>query len=258
MIDYFAFFTNTDGNPFPTTAAVNASGPSSTDGTEFVKGMIDDEWGARQALMDRAGLTPTGVTESASVSQFMEALEKAFVLGPGIPKEWHLNSDPATLGYRALPMNGQGILRANFPELDAAVYVGDGNNPTASVYYRADDAAGTVRNIVGIYLIIEESRGYFVRGLDTAASIDPDGASRDLGHKQDDAFQGHWHSQHTSANSVDSGALSGVRKAADHTDGASTFENSIRSPITDGVSGTPRTATESRAINRATNFVLTY
>lgn len=264
MINYFGTFTNTNGVVFPGTEAINSSGPSTTDGTEFVKAMIDDHWGARQALMDRAGLTPTGVSESVSVSQFLEAIEKAFVVGPGIPKEWHLNSDPASLGYRALPMNGQGVLRANYPLLDAAVYVGDGNNATASVYYHADDAAGTIRNIAGIYLIIEESRGYFVRGLDTAASIDPDGASRDLGSKQIDAFQSHLHNIQAAGGtsnlmnaSEGSGPVTSGRNAA--FGGISSQELvETTSPIIDGASGTPRTSTETRGINRATNFVLTY
>ena len=213
--------------------------------------------------MDRAGLTPTGVSESASVSQFMEALEKAFVLAPGLLKEWHLNTDPATLGYRALPANGQGILRVNYPLLDAAVYVGDPANGTASIYYHADDAVGTIRNVAGVYLILEETRGYFVRGLDTAASIDPDGASRDLGSKQLDAFQGHVFGIQAvggtgGANDPDAtgSSASGRGTAWGGTATDPTLETTA--PQSDGVNGPPRIATESRGINRATNFVLTY
>jgi len=188
LIDYFATFAYTNGLAFPNTLAINASGPGATDGTEFIKAFIDDLWGARQAVMDAAGLSPSGVTEGPGASQFLEALR---LLGPGpaVVTEWHGAADPSVTGHRALPLNGQGILRANYVELDTLVYVGDGLNPTATAYYHADDAAGTIRNIAGVYLILPESRGYAPRGLDTAATVDPQGASRDLGSLQADAMQ---------------------------------------------------------------------
>lgn len=76
MKDYKTVFTNTDNVVFPDTAAVNASGGGATDGTEFVKLFIDDLWGAAQAIMDFAGYTPSGVDESATVSQRLQALLK--------------------------------------------------------------------------------------------------------------------------------------------------------------------------------------
>jgi hypothetical protein len=78
MKDYKTTFVNTDGANFPNTAAINASGPTATDGTEYVKDYIDDHWGARQALMLRANLTPNGVQESSAASQFMDALDLLF------------------------------------------------------------------------------------------------------------------------------------------------------------------------------------
>ena len=74
MIDY-STIANTVGT-FPDVVAQNASGPGSTDGTPYLKSVIDDLWGARQALLDAAGMTPTGVTESATVSQQKEAIQK--------------------------------------------------------------------------------------------------------------------------------------------------------------------------------------
>ncbi len=127
MINYFSVFINTNGLAFPNTLAVNASGPSATDGTEFVKAMIDDIWGARQAVMDAAGLVPDGVTEAPGTSQFLEALW-LIGPGPGIGTEWLKALDPGVTGDRALFRNGQGVLIASYPLLDAACYVGDGNN----------------------------------------------------------------------------------------------------------------------------------
>ncbi len=76
MKDYKTVFTNTDGVNFPLTAGVNASGGGATDGTEFVKLFVDDLWGAAQAIMDFAGFTPSGVDESATVSQRLQAILK--------------------------------------------------------------------------------------------------------------------------------------------------------------------------------------
>jgi hypothetical protein len=190
MINYLSSLINTNGLAFPNTLAVNASGPSATDGTEFVKLMIDDYWGRFQAILDYAGLSPDGVTEAPGTSQHIEALQLGFMgMAPGTGVIWWQNDDPSVLGARVLLLNGQGVLRANYAELDANVYVGDGNNATASAFYRADDAGGVTRNIAGIYLILPDLRGYVLRGLDVAASVDPDGASRDLGSVQDFAIE---------------------------------------------------------------------
>lgn len=261
MIDYKASFTNTDGVNFPATAAINASGAGATDGTEFVKIMIDDEWGARQALMDYAGLTPDTVTEAAGASQALDAL-LLIAGGPGEVVQYMKNSDPSVSGDRVLLLNGQGILRASFPELDAAVYVGDGDNATASAFYRADNSDGSSRNIAGIYLILPETRGYAPRGLDVAASVDPDGASRDLGSLQIDAFQGfRMKLRDTSniANTVGSiGGGASYRLNRDGADGLTTTFWTTDGFDTDGVNGTPRTDSESRMTNFATTFGIRY
>ncbi|MEE9499610.1 MAG: hypothetical protein V3V24_09755 [Nitrospinaceae bacterium] len=83
MRDFFTAYTNTNAVAFPDTEGVNSSGPSETDGTEFVKISIDDGygWGWIQALFDKAGLTPNGSAESVSNSQVVDAHEILF----GIP-----------------------------------------------------------------------------------------------------------------------------------------------------------------------------
>ena len=272
MIDYVASFTNTDLVAFPGTAAVNASGPSATDGTEFVKLMIDDEWGARQAVMNHAGLTPDGVTEADGASQFVEALQLGFGGSPGFVQEWNLASDPATTGHRCLFLQGQGILRASYAALDAAVYVGDANNAAVAAgngfYYRADDAAGTTPNIAGIYLILPDRRGVVGRGLDVAASIDPDGASRFLGDLQADAGQGHRHLMIRNEVSVtdinlqtDHIAKIGDIATKEYNLAKSVTEPNVAStgvPFTDGTNGTPRISSETVMYNASTHFVIWY
>lgn len=272
MLDYASAFTNYSG-AFPDILAVNASGPSATDGTEFVANMINDSmWGVWQMILNRAGLSPNGVLESDSASQIKEALQKAFGGAPGTVQQWHLASDPGTTGHRCLLLNGQGILRANYPDLDAAVYVGDGNNAAVAAaggaYFRADNSDGSSPNTTGVYLILPETRGYAPRGLDTAASVDPDGASRYLGDTQLDAFQGHVH-YNGIANDVNSNTFyvygnttnempgNATKDVVDGT-GSATYQGETSDPKTDGTNGTPRTDSESRMVNFSTKWVIWY
>jgi hypothetical protein len=191
MIDY-STIPNITGT-FPNVASTNVTAPGAQDGTPFYKPLVDDLWGARQALMNHAGLTPDAVTEADGASQQLTAIQ--MVAGnPGEVVLWQGNaSDPSTLGVRLLPLNGQGVLVASYADLVTYCYVGDGNNPTAAAYYKATDAGGTSRSTSGSYFILPDLRGQFVRGLDTSGTIDPDGASRDIGDIQDDATEKHNH-----------------------------------------------------------------
>lgn len=270
-IDVLVAFAFQDGVAFPDSGAADVSAPGAQDGTEFFVTMINNYmFGPQQMLLDHAGLTPTGVIESATTSQVKEALQKGFGAPPGVPTEWHLASDPGVTGHRALLLNGQGILRANYPDLDAAVYVGDGNNAAVAAaggaYFRADNSDGTSPNIAGVYLILPERRGYVPRGLDTAASVDPDGASRVLGDVQLDAFQGHIFNNgigYTSAVFwIYGGTASEVPgSATDRITGDSTNptqQGLTSAPKTDGVNGTPRISSESRMVNSSTKWVVWY
>jgi hypothetical protein len=73
MKDY-STIPNTSG-AFPNVVGVNASGPGETDGTAYIKQLVDDGFGARQAVMDRAGLTPNAADEAVGNSQFLDALK---------------------------------------------------------------------------------------------------------------------------------------------------------------------------------------
>lgn len=186
-------FSNINGT-FPNATGKNASGAGATDGTEFIADAINDYMiGFPQFALNYASIIPSGVVESSSASQIFESIQKGNGIGPGVLVGWFLANDPSIAGYRVLLMQGQGILRANYQALDNVVYVGDGSNAAVAAgggaFYRADDAAGTTPNTTGIYLILPETRGYTLRGLDTAATIDPDGASRFLGDNQSDALQ---------------------------------------------------------------------
>jgi hypothetical protein len=264
MLDILTTYAYQDAVAFPNTGAVDSSGPLTTDGTEFIAAMINDFlWGPMQSLLDYTGQTPNGTVESPSNSQYLEAHRRAFSYpGEIIAAAW--NDDPATLGIRAIKMIGQGILRANYPELDAAVYCGDGNNATASAFFRADDAGGVTRNTAGVYLILPDARGYFIRGLDTAAGIDPDGASRDLGSIQDFAIENITGSFYARSDEGGSALVAGesgvfaIAAGASHTAITTYAGNSNSQTVTFDASTVINTDTETRGINIAFDLYIRY
>lgn len=194
-------FVNTDNSVFPDTESVNASGPTSTDGTEFVKVMIDNYmFGRQQALLNYASLTPNGLVESSDNSQEIEAMRISFG-HPGESVVWYGNQDPSALGLRIILLQNQGILVSDYLDLVNTTYVGDVNNAIAGGFYRADDPAGSTRNINGAYFILPEARGLSLRGIDLTGLNDPDGATRLPGSTQQDSFQGFGFFGGTSASS---------------------------------------------------------
>ncbi len=68
-----------------------------------------------------------------------------------------------------------------------------------------------------------------------------------------DAFQGHWHN----FNSSDvSRAITGNPTSGENAEISSVFTNKVRSPITDGTNGTPRTASETRPVNMSVVWIM--
>jgi len=154
---------------FPNWTSKDTSGAGFTDGTEYHKLSIDDGWeGVSQAIMayasevnkynNPAGTVgiPNGINEAIGVSQILQALQKAHGIGPGNYVLWANYDDPSITKDRVILLAGQGILRANYPALDAATYVGDANNAAVAAaggkFYRSSDAAGLIPDIAGVYL----------------------------------------------------------------------------------------------------------
>jgi len=253
MKDY-STIANTSGS-FPDVVAVNASGPSATDGTPYIKQFVDDLWGAAQALMDAAFIAPNGVTEAAGASQRLEAIRR--ISGyPGEIIAWggRLAIDPYSLGIRLLLLDGSGVLRSDFPELDSIVYVGDGNNGSAPAFYHADDEAGTIRNTAGNYLILADARGLFLRGV-------PSGGGREIGDFQDSSLQDHYHETQEGltgnicySENLTTGSGGVLRDIAQMT----TTQSASKKVIARGISGAPVDLFETYPDNTAVRFFIRY
>jgi hypothetical protein len=90
---------------------------------------------------------------------------------------------------------------------------------------------------------LPDLRGEFRRGADLGRGVD---TGRVVGSAQGDAFQGHWHAGWVGLLNVSAGASEVVRS-----NGVQASANAVRGPQSDGTSGSPRIASETRPRNVA-------
>jgi hypothetical protein len=100
---------------------------------------------------------------------------------------------------------------------------------------------------------LPDSRGEFIRGYDFTRGVD---LNRAFGVLQTDAFQGHRHSVSWSPTYAIQAGGSGEGGGSGNTDMAISI--SITDPITDGVHGTPRSASETRPRNMTKVWCMRY
>ncbi len=163
---------------FPSVTADQSSGPTVRDGCPLDADWVNDLFGAFQALVSKAGITPSGNNESSTSSDILDAIRK--ISGsPGEITFWGGRSeDPIVHENRLMVLGGQVIAINSYPELAAAVYCGDANNFTASAFYKTNDAGGLTRTVLGTYLVLPNCAGGFVRALaGSYSSADPNRTS---------------------------------------------------------------------------------
>lgn len=179
----FAIVTNASG-AFPDVEAVDNVTPGLGTGLEAT--WVSDLWRASQVILEASNQTPDGSMEASGTSQILEALRRCFS-HPGELVAWFGPSIPADA--RMLPLEGQDIVIADYPELVAATYCGDPANPTAPAFYKNNFG---VRNTAGVHFRLPDARGYFLRGIAADTTIDPQGV-RLPGSAQLESIGGHEH-----------------------------------------------------------------
>lgn len=93
----FSGIANTTG-AYPAVAAVDASAPTAYDGTPLTKEVLDDVWGALQAVLFRADdAAPSGSNETYAASDFFNALATCFRTGSGVQRGLTLSNSPGDL-----------------------------------------------------------------------------------------------------------------------------------------------------------------
>lgn len=179
---------------YPNVASVADLAPGSKDGTPLHKAWVDDLFGAFQAVLNGASMTPDGVAETCGAtpgdvtgSQFVEALQLILAI-PGEIVGLLTNTIPT--GARLLKLEGDAVSLADYPRLinvwceNQTPPVGNG---TATCFYRCTNPANPPgsRAPGGEYLLLPDGRGAFLRGKATGAGQhDPDWATREFGDEQ--------------------------------------------------------------------------
>lgn len=131
-----------------------------------------------------------------------------------------------------LEVDGSVKSSATYPDLSA--YLG-------TTYNIGGEGAGNFR--------LPDSRGEFFRGWDHGRGVD---AGRAVGSFQVDAMQGHWHENWYAVGGRSGATFSdGFDVPADTKDNRGANYTRARNPISDGVNGAPRTASETRPRNLA-------
>lgn len=111
--------------------------------------------------------------------------------------------------------------------------------------------AGTIYETATGSSTVPDLRGMALRGKNNGRSDgnqDP-GGERALGNFQNDAMQGHFHGITTYSTNLGGGSLPGTAQNTPQS-------TSTGAAITDGVNGTPRTASETRVKNIAVNYFI--
>jgi len=101
-IDPSTQVTNTNGATaaFPYGSAKDVSTPGAGDGTPALALWVNDNWGFLQAILDEAGLVPTGTPDQVGASQYLDGL-KAIAGGGGRLVKRLLTSGTLTINESA-------------------------------------------------------------------------------------------------------------------------------------------------------------
>jgi len=150
-----------------------------------------------------------------------------------------------------LQCNGGVVSVSAYSSLSNAIYCGDANNSVAEWGYKCTNPTNPSgsRSTSGQYIVLIDLRGEFIRGWDNGRGVD---GGRGFGLFQADAFQGHWHSFNTTF-MPQSGSST---QCASNNSGTQT--DRVKSPISDGVNGNPRTASETRPRNISLMYCIKY
>ncbi len=168
---------------FPDTVADDSSGPTVRDGMPLTAQWPNELFGFFQAAMEFAGMSPDGNAEDASTmpassdsSQVLIALRRALSMPGEVIYFAGRDPDPATHNGRLIELAGQGVLIADYPDLVGVTYCGDADNATASSFFKVDNPAiaPPVRNTAGLYMMLPNCRGQFIRALNGAAAFPVD------------------------------------------------------------------------------------
>jgi microcystin-dependent protein len=145
--------------------------------------------------------------------------------GPGLP--------PATILPFAGPVVPEGFVACDGALLEKSLY--------PALYQALSQGGQCIYGEQGAFFNVPDYRGYFLRGFDQGAGVDPDG-SRSLGSIQSDAFRSHSHN---------SGVVNSAGTSVDMHGSTGTFQNNLSAFQTGSTGGT-----ETRPVNKAVLYII--
>jgi microcystin-dependent protein len=129
--------------------------------------------------------------------------------------------------------NGQSLVRSSFPALFTAIGTTYGFQTSTTFN-------------------VPDTRGYFLRGLDTTGTVDVNGSTRTVGSTEQDSMQGHVHQINGDVGGAGSISVGFTDSTSARGPGTTT------GPISDGTNGTPRVTAETRPKNFAVNYCIKF
>ncbi len=193
----FSTIPNTKEGGFPNTQAKNETTVGAKDGTPYTDQVVNEVWGAFQAMLSKAGMTPSGNVETYDASQFLDSVHRT-AGHPGEVVYWagHLDGngvavteEGGSVNLNLIELRGQyidtldaGVLE-NYGKLIDATYVGDANNSNSGLagFYKFDtstiggggeqDPEDDVRDTSGTGFRLPDCRGHFIRCADTSGDV---------------------------------------------------------------------------------------
>jgi len=177
---------NRNGN-YPSVKAINTTTGTSTDGTQITYEMWSDIWGFFQALTESGSITPSGDIETYDSSQLLQAIQHiSGAPGEIVPYVGNSLIGPGADGRRLLECSGQAVAISLYQDLSDATWVGTSYNHMADAFYRTSDSAGTIRANDGVYLVLPDIRGRFLKGIPPVGFHLP-------GEEEDETVKAHSH-----------------------------------------------------------------
>jgi microcystin-dependent protein len=184
-LDYFLQYPGKVLPPdadYPQGKAKPVTAPGSGDGTPWSAPLLNDLWAFFQKVLVDSGQVPSGVPDTAQISQYFDGLQSLIGVKPGQASMW-MSENPVPSGW--LVMNGAAVSRVTYAELFAEI----------GVLYGDGDGVSTFN--------LPDVRGYFPRFQDSGAGRDPDAGGRiarpdgtsgdNVGTTQNDQIEQHSH-----------------------------------------------------------------
>lgn len=169
-----------------------ATGPDAFAWLELALAMMPDGLlsadAAGRAKMAAGFLLASHVTTNPTELAALRTLLSVALAGPGdVVLSWTRTAPAGTM-----KANGAAVARSTYGALDAAIYCGDTDNPTASWGFRCTDPLNptTSRSTTGTHIVLPDARGEFLRGWDDGRGVD---SGRSFWAAQADALKAHTH-----------------------------------------------------------------